>query len=116
MGWGSAGAIFETVADALIEASGESECITDVCAALIRCLSSQDWAGQAESLERYTGHDDTMALYVVKAFIREGHAVKFCDAAVIKNDGTLRIACSLIAGHSGKHTASYQHMQWEDES
>ena len=63
MGWGSAYSIFNTVADALIEASASGEVKERVLTKVIRSLREEDWDTEFDSLQSYL--DDPA---IVRAF------------------------------------------------
>lgn len=67
MGWGSAYAIFDTVADALIEAGASDEVKERALTKVIRSLQDDDWDTELDSLQSYL--DDPA---IVRAFAANG--------------------------------------------
>jgi hypothetical protein len=63
MGWGSAYGIFNTVADALIEAGASDEVKEKALTKVIRGLQEEDWDTELDSLQSYL--DDPA---IVRAF------------------------------------------------
>lgn len=56
MGWGSAGQIFDDVAQGLIEAGASDEILDKVCYRLAKSLTDQDWDTVDESIDEFRGH------------------------------------------------------------
>jgi len=67
MGWASAGGIFDTVADGLIEANAADDIKEKVLGTLCTALQDEDWDTEDESLERYA--DDPV---IVRVFADRG--------------------------------------------
>lgn len=67
MGWASAGRIFDTVADGLIEANAADDIKVKVLGTLCGALQEEDWDTEDESLERYA--DDPA---IVRVFAEHG--------------------------------------------
>lgn len=112
MGWGSAGSIFDSVADALVDAKANPQVITDTCVKLIRELEDGDWDTQDESLERYTNRiPDVYVNAVIKAFDMTDNAPSWCPEFKVVSarlyDRRIRVTCGDYAGHAGNH--------WTDE-
>ena len=63
MGWGSAYSLFNTVADALIEADASDEVKEKALTKVIRSLQEEDWDTELDSLQSY--RDDPA---IVRAF------------------------------------------------
>lgn len=63
MGWGSAYSLFNTVADALIEASASDEVKERTLTRVIASLQQEDWDTELDSLQSYL--DDPA---IVRAF------------------------------------------------
>ncbi len=63
MGWGSAYSIFNTVADALVEAGATDEVKETALTKVIRELQEEDWDTELDSLQSY--RDDPA---IVRAF------------------------------------------------
>lgn len=53
MGWGSAYSLFNTVADALIEAGASDEVKEKALTKVIRSLQEEDWDTELDSLQSY---------------------------------------------------------------
>jgi len=69
MGWGSAYSLFNTMADALIEANASDEIKERVLTKVIARLQEDDWDTELDSLQSYL--DD---LAIVRAFANNGIA------------------------------------------
>jgi len=67
VGWASAGSIFDTVADGLIEANAADDIKEKVLGTLCTALQDEDWDTEDESLERYA--DDPV---IVRVFADRG--------------------------------------------
>jgi len=67
MGWASAGAIFDKVADGLIAANASDEIKHRVLSDLVKALQDEDWDTEYESLDKYA--DDPM---IVAVFAEHG--------------------------------------------
>ena len=67
MGWASAGAIFDPVAQGLIDAGASEEIKRRVLGPLIRTLQGEDWDTEYESLEEFK--DDPV---IVELFAEHG--------------------------------------------
>lgn len=67
MGWGSAYSLFNTIADALIEASASDEIKERALAKVIAALQEDDWDTELDSLQSYL-HDPA----IVRAFEANG--------------------------------------------
>jgi len=89
MGWASAGAIFDPVAQALIDAGASDDLKTTVLAKLIGQLQEGDWDTEDESLDKFK--DDPA---IVAAF-RQNGVVVLCDRE------TPEQSCDLETGHDG---------------
>jgi hypothetical protein len=63
MGWGSAYSLFNTIADALIEAEASDEVKEKALTKVIRSLQEEDWDTELDSLQSYR-HDPA----IVRAF------------------------------------------------
>ncbi|UJV42053.1 hypothetical protein [Streptomyces sp. AMCC400023] len=55
MGWGSAYSLFNTIADALIEAEASEEVKEKALTKVIRALQEDDWDTELDSLQSYLG-------------------------------------------------------------
>ncbi|UJV43826.1 hypothetical protein CVT30_31920 [Streptomyces sp. AMCC400023] len=55
MGWGSAYSLFNTVADALIEAGASDEVKEKALTKVIRSFQEEDWDTELDSLQSYRG-------------------------------------------------------------
>jgi hypothetical protein len=53
MGWGSAYSLFNTIADALIEAEASDEVKEKALTKVIRSLQEEDWDTELDSLQSY---------------------------------------------------------------
>ncbi|MEU7381530.1 hypothetical protein AB0A91_16310 [Streptomyces sp. NPDC042207] len=67
MGWGSAYSLFNTVADALIEAQASDKVKERALTKVIRALQEDDWDTELDSLQSY--RDDPA---IVRAFAANG--------------------------------------------
>ncbi|MBQ0827675.1 hypothetical protein [Streptomyces tagetis] len=67
MGWGSAYSIFNTVADALIEAEASEEVKENALTKVIRSLQENDWDTELDSLQSYLNDPA-----IVRAFANNG--------------------------------------------
>jgi hypothetical protein len=63
MGWGSAYSLFNTIADALIEAGASDEVKERALTKVIQALQDEDWDTELDSLQSYR-HDPA----IVRAF------------------------------------------------
>lgn len=70
MGWASAGAIFDLVADALIEAQASDDTKQKCLGPLIDALQDNDWDTEHISLGRYSGDPVIVGVFAE-------HGVKF---------------------------------------
>ncbi len=77
MGWGSAGDIFNRVADGLIAANASDKIKENVLGDLIRSLEDKDWDTEFESLDLYK--DDPA---IVRAFAAHGVGLYGEDPAI----------------------------------
>lgn len=55
MGWGSAYSLFNTIADALIEAEASDEVKEKALTKVIRSFQEEDWDTELDSLQSYCG-------------------------------------------------------------
>ena len=97
MGWCSAGAYFEPVADELIATGASDDTRYKVCKALISALQGGDWDTEGESLGYYT-EDDA----IVRAF-RDCGIYTRCDDEYLDGDTNKYYSCELEIGHDGDH-------------
>lgn len=67
MGWGSAYSLFNTIADALIEAGASDEIKERTLSKVIAALQEDDWDTELDSLQSYL-HDPA----IVRAFAANG--------------------------------------------
>lgn len=107
MGWASAGAHFDTVADALLESNAPDHVIYTVCKRLIWSLQSMDWDTEGESLGMY---DHPM---IVQAF-RECGIYEECNN-VYTPIGSYAHYCTLEKGHSEDELHTWRGVSWTDE-
>lgn len=116
MGWGSAGSIFETVADALIAADAETEVIIKALVPLIEYLKSEDWDTVDESLETYQRREGYGPVAVIKALAETGEELTYCGESRIVDayqGSLLRYTCCKYDGHPGKHRpTTMEHGEW----
>lgn len=115
MGWGSAGEIFNTVADALIESDAESDVIVNILVPLIGHLKGEDWDTAEESMEAYQRREGWGAAAVIRALAQSGEQPTYCaEQSMMSHNGmTLRYTCCLYEGHPGNHRPSgYSHGEW----
>lgn len=106
MGWSSGGDIFDTVAQALIDADAPYTMKREVCSKLIGMLSGEDWDTQDESLGMFD-HD----VAVVDAFREHGFVVH-CFAG---DEGGEFEPCERELGHDGDHE-DYRGRTWSPGS
>jgi hypothetical protein len=92
MGWSSAGAIFDPVAQAMIDLNAPAEMKLRVLGALIGALQDGDWDTEDESLNQFL--DDPA---IVEAFRQHG-IISYCMAG--SGDGRW---CELEYRHPGDH-------------
>lgn len=99
MGWASAGAIFDPVAQAMIELGAPDEMKIRVLGDLIGALQDGDWDTEGESLDEF--QDDSA---IVEAFRRHGVYVRCGE---LGSDEW----CELERDHAGDH-ADYAGRRW----
>lgn len=95
MGWASAGAIFDPIAQALIDHGANDELKLLVCDTLIGVLQEGDWDTEGESLDQFA--DDPV---IVEAFRRHDITL-LCLAETTDDDGWFE--CQEERGHDGNH-------------
>jgi hypothetical protein len=104
MGWNGAGAIFDPVADALIESNVAPEVKRKVLATLIRVLRDGDWDTLDESADAFA--DDPI---IVSLFAENGVTLP-CDAT----DGPPGTqACERRLFHDGDHVDANDKSWWK---
>lgn len=93
MGWASAGAIFDKVADGLIRAEASDELMRDVLGDLIASLQAEDWDTEDDTLREYLDYPGIVA------------AFRDNDVYVVCNDETGPDGdwCSEEKDHDGDH-------------
>jgi hypothetical protein len=115
MGWASASGIFDTVADALIEANASYNVAFTACSKLIGELQSNDWDTEDESLERYTRMPGSaVRSAIVQAFADHGVYNAYCGETGSKespNGRTIILRCIEVSGHPGLHVCTI-HGSW----
>jgi hypothetical protein len=92
MGWASAGAIFDPVAQAMIDLNAPREMKLRVLGALIGALQDGDWDTEDESLEQFAGDPA-----IVEAFRQHG-IILYCGAEYGRGEW-----CELELRHPGDH-------------
>lgn len=107
MGWASAGAIFDPIAQALIDHGANDELKLLVCDKLIEVLQEGDWDTEGESLDQFA--DDQV---IVEAFRRHGVYTR-CDDE--NRDGEYPRWCEFEVGHEGDHD-DYRKRPWSSET
>ncbi len=103
MGWASAGAIFDPIAQALIDHGVADELKLHVCDKLIGVLQEGDWDTEGESLDQFA--DDPV---IVQAFRNHGVYVP-CEEE--NRDGEYPRWCDLERDHDGDHD-DYKKQPW----
>lgn len=103
MGWASAGAIFDPIAQALIDHGASDELKLLICDKLIGVLQEGDWDTEGESLWQF--EDDPV---IVQAFRNHGVYVH-CDDE--NRSGEFPRWCSLEQNHEGDHD-DYKKQPW----
>lgn len=96
MGWASAGAIFDPIAQALIDHGANDELKLLVCDKLIGVLQEGDWDTEGESLDQFA--DDPV---IVEAF-RRHDIIRTCWNED-RSDGHWH-ECTLERLHPGDHS------------
>lgn len=71
MGWSSGGAIFDGVAEALIDAGASDEVKRSVLGRLIGFLRGEDWDTCDESLDQFRGDPAIVAAFAEQGITRE---------------------------------------------
>ena len=78
MGWASAGDIFDSVAQGLIEANASNTLKRRVLGALIDKLTMDDWDTQYESLRLFKDDEMIVALFADRGF-KPAHRCPICE-------------------------------------
>lgn len=123
MGWASAGAIFDPVAQALIDCNATEDMKRTVLGALIRQLQEGDWDTESESLDQFRGDPTIVGLFYEAgvgpiAYGAETEGVLDHDAAsdewVLKCDG--RDGCGELGRGSGMSAVAHDILvrQWAE--
>ncbi len=103
MGWGTAGTIFERVADSLLESGAPDDVVTEVCSDLISLLRSEDWDTHHDSLAQYSTEPAIIAAF------RQHDIHLPCETEDWEGDHV----CTLNDGHDGDHDDGNGH-RWRD--
>lgn len=103
MGWNSAGAIFNPVAETLIEQEASAEIKRAVLGRLIGLLRADDWDTLDESAEEFR-HDT-----VIVGLFRDEGVMLPCDAG---DGGTGFGRCTRRLAHDGNHVDEADQSWW----
>jgi hypothetical protein len=106
MGWGSGSAVFNNVADSLIESGAPDEVITKTLTKVIPSLRGDDWDTYDESLWEYAKNPA-----VVEAFRQNEIYLEYCAAD--QPGGPSWADCQNEKGHDGDH--KYRDETWPQE-